>query len=154
MKNLCIALLLIVGFTANAQTGFNHITLKGGATLESGFNFEVGYEINKKYFTNWSIFFSGFYQEKNLEEGINNWTTGIYYEPILIASKNNLLNLKIGSSAGTNENQFIFDAILGVEYNRAITDKVQFSVFFKNNLMFNSEVRFRHALLIGFKHRL
>lgn len=144
-----IALFLFCGLTASAQLGFNHLTAKGGVSLNGGTNFEIGYEVNRRYNTNWSIFFSGYARDE-----IRNWTTGLYYEPNLLASKNNLLNLKIGTSLGTNESEFIIDAIVGIEYNYAFSEKMKFTVFFKNNRMFNSEDKFRHAILIGFKHRL
>ncbi len=138
----------------SAQKGFSHITAKAGYTYEGGTNFELGYELNKKYHNNWSIFFSGFFQEYDNTKEIRNWTSGIYYEPNLLVSKNNLLNLKIGGSLGTNEENFIADAILGLEYNYAFTDNMKFTLFFKNSHMFNSPVNFRHAILIGLKHRL
>lgn len=137
-----------------AQSGFNHLTYKGGITYEQGFNFEIGYEINKRHYNNWSYFFSGYTRNVEREKRLNNWTFGMYYEPNIIASKNTYLNLKIGTSLGTNEISFIMDAILGLEYNYAFTENTKFTILFKNNIMFNSLVKFRHGLLIGFKHRL
>jgi hypothetical protein len=154
MRYIYIAALLLFTSNISAQTGFNHLTAKGGVTYEGAFNFEIGFEMNKKYFNNWSIFFSGYNQELDNGNQIKNWTSGVYYEPNLLASKNNLLNFKFGTSLGTNENDFIIDAIAGIEYNYAFSDKMKFTVFFKNNYMINSDVNFRHALLIGFKHRL
>ena len=152
-QHYLILLFFLIGITVNAQKGFSHLTAKGGYTYEGDLNFEVGYELNKQYHNNWSIFFSGFLSSTESQE-IRNWTTGIYYEPNIMASKNHLLNLKIGGSLGTNEEEFIADGILGLEYNYAFTDKMKFTVFFKNSHMFNSAINFRHALLIGLKHRL
>lgn len=148
-KILLIALFGFFSYAANAQVGFHHITAKGGFALSGGANFEIGYETNKKYNKNWSVFFSGYSHNE-----IKNWTTGLYYEPSIVASKNNLLNFKIGTSLGTNEEEFIIDVIAGLEYNYAFSEKMKFTVFFKNNRMFNSSEKFRHAILIGFKHRL
>lgn len=134
-----------------AQSGFNHVTYKGGLTYEGDFNFEIGYELNKRYYNNWSFFLSGFNAKG---KDLNNWTFGTYYEPNIIGSKNNYLNLKFGTSFGTNESSFIWDLIVGLEYNYAFSENTKFTVFFKNNKMFNSDIDFRHALLIGFKHRL
>lgn len=144
-----IIFIFCCAFTANAQFGFNHLTAKGGIGINGGANFEIGYETNKKYNRNWSIFFSGYARDE-----VRNWTTGLYYEPSLLASKNNLINLKIGTSLGTNEDRFIIDAIVGLEYNYAFSRNMKFTIFFKNNRMFNSDDKYRHAILIGLKHRL
>lgn len=154
MKYLYIVFAVLFFSKTSAQDGFSHVTLKGGFTYEKAFNFEIGYEVNQRYYNNWSLFFSGFTQNLDNGEKVNNWTFGLYYEPNLIEAKNNLLNLKIGSSLGTNENDFIIDGILGLEYSYAFSDNMKFTVFLKNNRMFNSNIKFRHALLVGFKHRL
>lgn len=191
---------MLFGITnyVHSQVGFNHITVKGGLTLEQDFNFEIGLDFNKKYFRNWNFFFSGFGSEKTVSavapipgvdeipevsavpatadtpaiigsppiqgspavpgtpettREIRNWTFGVYYEPNIIASKNMLLNWKFGTSLGTNQDNFIIDLIAGIEYNYAISKSTKISVFAKNNYMFNSEIEFRHAILIGFKQR-
>tara|TARA_R110000868_G_scaffold411003_2_gene701287 strand:- start:11207 stop:11671 length:465 start_codon:yes stop_codon:yes gene_type:complete len=154
MKYISLIILFLSFSTIQAQSGFNHITYKGGLTYEGAFNGEIGYEINKRYYNNWSLFFSGYSQKIDSSETINNWTTGLYYEPNIIASKNNFLNLKFGSSLGTNESEFIIDLIVGLEYNYAFSENMKFTIYFKNNRMFNSDIQYRHAILIGFKHRL
>jgi hypothetical protein len=138
----------------SAQTGFKHLTARGGITYEGAFNFEFGLEINRKYYNNFSLFFSGYSEPLNDGETAKNWTSGFYYEPNILASKNNLVHFRFGTSLGTNEEEFIIDLIAGIEYSVAISRNVQLTAYFKNNYMFNSSTEFRSALLIGIKHRL
>lgn len=136
-----------------SQRGFKHLNLQGGVTYELDKNFEVGLQFDTKYFNNWQVFFSVF--QRNTGKGEEeNYTTGVYYSNNLLASKNNFLNVKLGTSLGTNSKTFIFDLIAGLEYDYAITRNLKLSFLFKNNVMFKAEPRFRHALLAGLKFRL
>lgn len=147
---LFITLFSLFGY---AQEGFQHLTFKGGYTIEEDMNIEIGYEFNMAHFNNWSIFFSYFESNKRSPELVN-YTTGIYYEPNIYAAKNSFLNLKFGTSFGTNSKDFRFDVIAGLEYNYAFSRDFKLSVFFKNNKMFNSDIGFRHGILVGLKYRL
>lgn len=153
MKKLLIITILLLSVKSFSQTGFNHLTLKGGLTLDNARNYELGYEMNKKYFNNFSLFFSVYEKDIDLDK-LYNFTFGLYYEPSLKASKNSFVNLKFGSSFGTNETKFIFDIIVGLEYNYAITENLKLTIYQKNNNMFNADLGFRHALLFGIKYRL
>lgn len=153
MKNLIMILILSCGSLAFSQTGFKHINIQGGLTYELDKNFEIGLEFNRKYFNSWTVFFSAF--QRNTEKGNQeNYTTGVYYSNNLLASKNSFLNVKMGSSLGTNSETFVFDLILGLEYDYAITRDLKLSFLFKNNVMFKADPRFRHALLGGLKFRI
>ena len=154
MKNILFILTFLFCSVVSAQSGFKHITARGGMTYEGATNFEIGLEINKKYYNNFSIFFSGYSEPVDDGKTINNWTSGIYYEPNLLASKNNMLHFRFGTSLGTNQEEFIIDLIAGIEYSVAISRNIKLSAYFKNNYMFNSSTEFRSALLIGIKHRL
>lgn len=154
MKKIIVFLLLIIGSSTYAQRGFKHINLQGGVSYELDKNFEIGLQFDTKYFNNWQIFFSVFQGKEENGSDKENFTTGVYYSNSLIASKNNFLNLKMGTSFGTNSDNFIFDIILGLEYDYAITRNLKLSFLFKNNAMFNAEPTFRHALLGGLKFRL
>lgn len=151
MRKIILIFTLFIGLEGISQTGFKHITAKGGFTYidKAFFNFEVGLELNRAYFTNWSLFLSGY----NFKEE-KNYTLGIYYEPNIYASKNNFANLKFGSSAGSNQKKFIMDAIIGIEYYYAFTENLKFTAYLKNNYMFWSKIGFRNSALIGLKYRL
>lgn len=152
MKKI-IFIIILVSSSVYSQRGFKHLNIQGGVTYELDKNFEVGLQFDTKYFNNWQFFFSAF--QRNTEKGDKeNFTTGFYYSNNLIASKNNFLNLKFGTSLGTNSENFIFDLIAGLEYDYAITRDLKLSLLFKNNVMFNTDPNFRHALLIGLKFRL
>ncbi len=153
MKKYLLILAVITTSIGFAQSGFNHITGKLGLTYESDFNFEIGYEFNKKNYKNISLFFSGFKANRS-GKNISNWTFGISYDPNLITAKNHYLNLKIGTSAGTNESNFIVDIITGLEYNYALSYDVKLTALLKLNRMFNSEIDYRQGLLLGIKYRL
>ncbi|MBS9767657.1 MAG: hypothetical protein KGV44_08975 [Flavobacteriaceae bacterium] len=150
MKKSILLLSLIIGISSYSQSGFKHLTLKGGYNfIDPAINVELGLEFNQEYFTNWSIFVSA-YQNETLK----NYTAGVYYEPNIYAAKNQFLNFKFGSSLGSNQKRFIMDAIVGMEYSYAFTDNLEFSAFLKNNYMFWSKKGFRNAILIGLKYRL
>lgn len=150
MKKLLILCIVMFSVSAFSQSGFKHLTVKGGFTYYNGAsNFEIGLEFNEPYFKNWNLFFSGYQNGM-----IKNWNVGLYFEPGVLASKNSFLNMKFGTSFGTNQESFIMDIIFGLEYNYAISENFKVGVFFKNNHMFNSVVKFRHALLFGIKYRL
>ncbi len=150
MKKIILLLLLSIGAYSYSQSGFKHLTLKGGYNfIDPAMNVELGLEFNERYFTNWSLFISA-YQNDNLK----NYTAGLYYEPNIFSAKNQFLNLKFGSSLGSNQKKFIMDAIVGMEYYYAFTYNLKFSVYLKNNYMFWSKKGFRNAILIGLKYRL
>lgn len=155
MRNyLSIALLVFMFISSYSQEGFKHISLKGGFTHEGHVTFELGLEFNKKYYNNWTMFFSGFTKYYNTAKEENNWTTGIYYEPAILAVNNNLLHFRFGTSMGTNEKEFILDIIAGIEYNYAVNDWFKVGLFFKNSKLFFGSDEFRHAILGGIKIRL
>jgi len=155
MRNTIVVTIAFLCFsTLFSQEGFKHVSMKGGYTYEGHGNFEIGLEFNRKYYNNWTIFFSGFtkYHGTNNEE--NNWTTGIYYAPSIVAVNNHLLNFKFGTSLGTNEDIFIMDLIAGMEYDYALNEWLKIGLFFKNNYLVVGDNDFRHALLGGIKIRL
>ncbi|MCG8226375.1 hypothetical protein [Tenacibaculum finnmarkense] len=154
MKKILILLLVLLSYSSYSQTGFKHINIHYGLTYEKASNIEISLDFNRQYFNAWTIFISHYAINKNKSGDLENTTLGFYYSSNLIASKNNFLNLKMGSSGGSNGNNFIIDAILGLEYNYAISRNIKFSLFFKNNIMFNSNPLVRHALLGGLKFRL
>ena len=153
MKKIIIVTIFLLSIKCFSQTGFNHLTLKGGLTLDNARNYELGYEMNKRYFNNFTLFFSVYEKDIDLDK-LYNFTVGLYYEPSLKASKNTFINFKFGSSFGTNETKFIWDLIVGIEYNYAISENIKLSIYQKNNNMFGADLGFRHALLFGFKYRL
>ncbi|MFL0137679.1 hypothetical protein [Tenacibaculum maritimum] len=154
MKKLLVVLIVLISYSSYAQTGFKHISIQYGMTYEKSTNIEIGLDFNRKYFNTWTLFFSHYKKNEDATGNFENSTVGFYYSQNLIASKNNFLNLKMGSSAGTNSENFIIDIILGLEYNYSFSRNLKFSLFLKNNAMFNANPVFRHALLAGLKYRL
>lgn len=150
MKRILIVLALVAGipYTSNAQQGYKKLDIAAGYLLTDQLVAELSYEVGGRYHSAMEVIADYSYNRRSER---NNWKVGLGYKPLITRNKNTSLNLRLTTSAGTNEQKFIASVSAGMELNFSFNSGIIFMIRQKNELVFFDQDNWRSGLLAGFK---
>lgn len=165
MKRLVLIISIFFLVSAYAQDGFKSINLGYGYDLKQRQQFFISFEKNYKYYNSWEAYFN-LTREENIfsfeNVTVNGLTYrnqkiktyeelkwGLAYKPLLLKHKDFLLNFRAGGFMGTNYDRIIFGPDLGFDAKMYITNFLLVGFIQSNQMVFNSNDKFRHSLFLN-----
>lgn len=160
-KVLLIIVALFFVFKSFAGERDKFFTVSGGWQWKNTVNALVSMEFETKYHNAWEVYvdLSTAYTicpDHNKIDSKSFWDyktfgIGAAYKPAFWRGKNSTLRWRAGADVGANYRGFQASVELGIEYNYAFRNGMQFFVLQKNDFVFWTRDHFRNGLLIGFK---
>ena len=134
-------------FPLYAQDGFTYFDLAGGYMTQKHYIGEVSFDFGLRYHRAFEILGDFSYKKG----GNNSYKLGFAYKPLLTRNKNTSLNLRLTSSVGTNEHNFVWAFSAGTELCFWFPNRMAFFVRQKNELVLWDKDHWRFGGLLGFK---
>lgn len=143
-----------------ADTYSNHLSIGAGFMYERGMDMTVSYEHETKYHNSWEYFANGYLKwddcascghicPETFWNNYRTWMLGVAYKPCLNQGRNNIGNLRIGFSAGSDLSSLVYAVNIG--YQHTYTLKKGWNIYWqvKTDILPEGRDLFRTGFVIG-----
>ncbi|MGV8135054.1 MAG: hypothetical protein AB2L20_07560 [Mangrovibacterium sp.] len=133
--------------TVRAQEGFKYFILKGGTVYQDAWTGTAGIGFVTRYHNSFELSFN-YYRYKTDYE---NYLLGLFYKPVISRNKNATLKFRIGSHVGTDNSDFIFSALGGLEFLQSLSGGLDLVFSGTGGYYFNGHNGWRIAGEVGLR---
>lgn len=141
---------LFISLSAVAQSGYRHISVRGGFSFPETFHAQATYEQPLDLDNSYTLF--GEIGAKHFEASPPRgyyWDGGVGYQQTLTRFKNARLRLTSEVHAGAATKDFFFGVGIGFEYSYVFLNGMSLVVHQTNQVNFLHNDTFKNGLLIG-----